>query len=215
MGLYVFTADALVRALVDDAGREGSRHDFGRDILPRFAESGELYAYDFSTNEVPNMTEPERGYWRDVGTIDAYWQASADLISVSPAFNLYNPTWPIYSAFFPAPPAKFVFADKEGNRVGIATDSLVSEGCIISGGRVDRSILALRVRVNSYSDVSESVLFDDVEVGRRARIRRAIVDKGVHIPPDAEIGYDLEADRRRFTVSEGGVVVIPKGMQLA
>jgi len=214
MGLYVFTTAVLVRALTEDADRQGSKHDFGRDILPPLAEAGRLVAYDFSTNTVPAATEVERGYWRDVGTIDAYWQASADLISVTPTFNLYNPAWPIYSAFFPAPPAKFVFADKESNRVGIATDSMVSEGCIISGGRVDRSILGLRVRVNSFSDVAESILFDDVDVGRHARLRRTIVDKGVKIPPGMEIGYDLGADRKRFTVSEGGVVVIPKGMQL-
>jgi glucose-1-phosphate adenylyltransferase len=214
MGLYVFTTDPLVRALTEDAGAAGSTHDFGRDILPRFADAGRLYAYDFSTNVIPDGTDRERGYWRDVGTLDAYWQASADLISVTPAFSLYNPAWPIYSAFFPSPPAKFVFADRETNRVGIATDSMVSEGCIISGGRVDRSILGLRVRVNSYSDVAESILFDDVEVGRHARIRRAIVDKGVRIPAGMEIGYDLEADRERFTVSDGGVVVVPKGMRL-
>ena len=214
MGLYVFTTGPLVRALADDADRQDSKHDFGRDILPNFARTGTLYGYDFSTNVVPESTEAERGYWRDVGSIDAYWQASADLISVTPAFSLYNPAWPIYSAFFPSPPAKFVFADKESNRVGIATDSMVSEGCIISGGRVDRSILGLRTRVNSFSDVAESILFDDVEVGRHARIRRAIIDKGVRIPAGMEIGYDLAADRKRFTVSEGGVVVVPKGMQL-
>ena len=215
MGLYVFTTPALVSALVEDADRNDSKHDFGRDILPRFAAAGTLYAYDFSTNLVPDMTEPERGYWRDVGTIDAYWQASADLISVTPAFSLYNPSWPILSAFFPNPPAKFVFADREANRIGVATDSMVSEGCIISGGRVDRSILGPRVRVNSFSDVAESILFDDVYVGRHARIRRAIIDKGVNVPSGMEIGFDLEADRRRFTVSEGGVVVVPKGMKLA
>jgi glucose-1-phosphate adenylyltransferase len=215
MGLYIFATGPLVRALKRDAEMADSKHDFGRDILPRFAETGRLFAYDFSTNVIPEGTEAERGYWRDVGTLDAYWQASADLISVTPAFSLYNPAWPIYSAFFPSPPAKFVFADKESNRVGIATDSMVSEGCIISGGRVDRSILGLRVRVNSFSDVAESILFDDVEVGRHARIRRAIIDKGVRVPPGVEIGYDLDADRRRFTVSEGGVVVVPKGMLLA
>ena len=214
MGLYIFTTDALVPALTSDAERPDSKHDFGRDILPRFAEAGTLFAYDFSTNTVQGTTEVERGYWRDVGTLDAYWQASADLISVTPAFNLYNPAWPIYSAFFPSPPAKFVFADKDAGRMGIATDSMVSEGCIISGGRVDRSILGLRVRVNSYSDVAESILFDDVDVGRHVRIRRAIIDKGVHIPPGTEIGYDLDADRQRFAVSEGGVVVVPKGMTI-
>ncbi len=215
MGLYAFTTEPLVRALRENAARPDSTHDFGRDILPTFAKRGTLYAYDFSTNVIPGGTESDRGYWRDVGTIDAYWQASADLVSVSPSFNLYNPAWPIYSAFFPSPPAKFVFADKETNRVGIATDSMVSEGCIISGGRVDRSILGLRVRVNSFSDVAESVLFDDVEVGRHARIRRTIVDKNVRIPAGTEIGFDPEADRRRFTVSEGGVVVVPKGMRIA
>jgi len=214
MGLYIFTAEPLIRALKSDAEDEGSKHDFGRDILPGFAEAGRLYAYDFSTNVIPGGTDAEKGYWRDVGTIDAYWQASADLISVAPAFSLYNPNWPIYSAFFPNPPAKFVFADRESNRVGIATDSMVSEGCIISGGRVDRSILGLRVRVNSFSDVAESILFDDVEVGRHARIRRAVIDKGVRIPAGMEVGYDLEADRQRFTVSEGGVVVVPKNMRL-
>jgi glucose-1-phosphate adenylyltransferase len=160
------------------------------------------------------MNESERGYWRDVGTIDAYWRASVDLISVSPAFSLYNAAWPIYSAYYPSPPAKFVFADERHNRIGIATDSMVSEGCIISGGQVDRSILGVRVRVNSFSDVSESILFDDVEVGRHAQIRRAIIDKGVTIPPGTTIGYDPEADRRRFTVSDQGVVVIPKGAVL-
>jgi glucose-1-phosphate adenylyltransferase len=173
-----------------------------------------MYAYDFSTNAVPGMTEAERGYWRDVGTIDAYWRASADLVSVSPSFSLYNPSWPIYSAYYPSPPAKFVFADVENNRVGIATDSMVSEGCIISGGYVERSVLSPRVRVNSFSVVSDSVLFDDVEVGRHARVRRAIVDKGVRIPEGMSIGHDPEEDRRRFTVSDSGIVVVPKGMRL-
>ncbi len=214
MGLYIFRAGVLTRAITADADRRDSKHDFGRDILPRLVASGRLLAYDFSTNEVPGMREHERGYWRDIGTIDAYWAASEDLVSVSPHFSLYNPEWPIYSAYYPSPPAKFVFSDRESNRVGIATDSIVSDGCIISGGHVDRSILGPRVRVNSFSSVSESVLFDDVEVGRHARVRRAIVDKGVAIPPGATIGDDLEKDRRRFTVSEGGVVVIPKGATL-
>ncbi len=129
-------------------------------------------------------------------------------------FSLYNPDWPISSAYYPSPPAKFVFADRESNRMGIATDSMVSEGCIISGGHVDRSILSPRVRVNSFSIVSESVLFEGVEVGRHARIRRTIIDKGVVVPPGMRIGYDPDEDRRRFTVSESGIVVVPKGMQL-
>jgi glucose-1-phosphate adenylyltransferase len=214
MGLYIFRAEVLTRAIKEDAGRPDSKHDFGRDILPALAREGRLFAYDFCTNEVPGMRELERGYWRDIGTIDAYWDASEDLVSVSPHFSLYNPEWPIYSAYYPSPPAKFVFSDREQNRVGIAPDSMVSEGCIISGGHVDRSILGPRVRVNSFSAVSESVLFDDVDVGRHARVRRAIIDKGVVIPPGMTIGYDGDEDRRRFTVSDGGIVVIPKGATL-
>ena len=214
MGIYVFNRDTLIRAVSDDAERTDSTHDFGRDVLPRLVERQRMFAYDFSTNTVPNMTEEQRGYWRDVGTLDAYWQASVDLISVTPVFNLYNPAWPILSSYYPNPPAKFVFSDPGHNRIGVATDSMVSEGCIISGGHVDRSILSPRVRVNSYSLVSESILFDGVLVGRHARLKRTIVDKGVTIPPGMVIGYDLEEDRRRFTVSDGGVVAIPKGMDL-
>jgi glucose-1-phosphate adenylyltransferase len=215
MGLYIFRADALVREITADAERPASKHDFGRDILPNMVAEGKLFAYDFSRNDIPGMEEQERGYWRDIGTIDAYWEASMDLCSVSPRFSLYTPEWPIYSAYYPAPPAKFVFSDREQNRVGIATDSMVSEGCIISGGHVDRSILGPRVRVNSFSSVSESILFDDVEVGRHARLRRTIVDKGVRIPPGMTIGYDPEEDRKRFVVSDDGIVVIPKNATLA
>jgi glucose-1-phosphate adenylyltransferase len=204
----------LLRAITADANVPDSTHDFGRDILPGLVDSGRLLAYDFTTNDIPGMSEHERGYWRDIGTIDAYWDASDDLVSVSPRFSLYNPEWPIYSAYYPSPPAKFVFSDPEQNRFGIATDSMVSEGCIISGGRVNRSILGPRVRVNSFSRVTGSILFDDVEVGRYARVRRAIVDKGVVIPPGMTIGYDADQDRERFTVSEGGVVVVPKGAKL-
>jgi len=161
------------------------------------------------------MGEGERGYWRDIGTIDAYWDASQDLVSVKPRFSLYNQAWPIYSAYYPSPPAKFVFSDREQNRVGIATDSMVAEGCIISGGHVNRSILGPRVRVNSFSSVNESILFDDVEVGRYARLQRTIVDKGVVIPAGMVIGEKLDEDRRRFTVSPTGIVVIPKGAVLA
>src|SRR5947199_321857 len=215
MGLYVFNADVLVRAVVEDAERSDSTHDFGRDLIPRLAERGRVHAYDFSTNTHPNMTEGERGYWRDIGTLGAYYQASIDLISVSPVFNLYNPAWPILSAYYPSPPAKFVFADRESNRIGTATDSMVSEGCIVSGGHVDRSILGPRVRVNSFAQVSDSILFEGVEVGRHARIRRAILDKNVVVEPGAAVGYDPIEDRRRFVVSDEGVVVIPKGERVA
>ncbi len=215
MGLYIFTTDVLVRSVVEDAERPDSTHDFGHDLLPRLVDRRRVFAYDFSANMIPNMTERQRGYWRDVGTLDMYWRTSQDLVSVTPSLNLYNPVWPILSAYYPSPPAKFVFSDVERHRLGAATDSMVSEGCIISGGRVTRSILSPRVRVNSYSDVEESVLFDDVEVGRHARIRRAIVDKNVLIPAGSIIGYDEIEDRRRFTVTENGVVVIPKGMDLS
>jgi glucose-1-phosphate adenylyltransferase len=215
MGLYVFSTEVLARAVTADAACSDSGHDFGGDVLPRLVASDRVFVYDFSTNSVPGMAETERGYWRDVGSIDAYWQASQDLVSVSPAFSLYNPHWPIYSTYYPHPPAKFVFADDAHDRVGIATDSMVSEGTIISGGQVERSILGTRVRIHSFSQVSESILFDGVEVGRHARIRRAIVDKHVVVPPGMMIGYDLEEDRRRFTVSAGGVVVVPRRADLA
>ncbi|MEB2285611.1 MAG: glucose-1-phosphate adenylyltransferase [Polyangiaceae bacterium UTPRO1] len=215
MGLYVFDCPALVRAVTADAERTDSTHDFGKDILPRMvASSARVVAYDFSTNTIPDMQDGQRGYWRDVGTIDMYWRTSEDLFSISPQLNLYNPRWPILSAYYPHPPAKFVFADPEGQRRGVAIDSMVSEGCIISGGHVERSILSPRVRVNSYAHVYESILFDGVEVGRHARIRRAILDKGVIVPPGTTIGYDPADDRRRFTVSAGGVVVVPKNTDL-
>jgi glucose-1-phosphate adenylyltransferase len=215
MGLYVFTTDALVPALTADAELPDSKHDFGRDILPRFAEAGTLFAYDLHQHRAGGRRRSSAATGATSVRSMRTGRRRRTSSPVTPAFSLYNPAWPIYrSAFFPSPPAKFVFADKESNRVGIATDSMVSEGCIISGGHVDRSILGLRVRVNSYSDVAESILFDDVDVGRHVRIRRAIIDKGVRIPPGTEIGYDLEADRQRFAVSEGGVVVVPKGMSI-
>jgi glucose-1-phosphate adenylyltransferase len=210
-GLYILRTDVLVDAVTRDAQRVGSSRDFGRDILPALADGGHLFAYDFTTNAVPGMEEAERGYWRDVGTLDAYWRASMDLVAVSPVFSLYNREWPIHSAYAPNPPAKFVFADRAHDRMGIATDSMVCEGCIISGGHVDRSILGPRVRVNSFARVHESVLFEDVEIGRHAAVRRAIIDKRVVVPPGVRIGYDADADRRRFTLTDEGVVVVPRG----
>jgi glucose-1-phosphate adenylyltransferase len=172
-----------------------------------------VYVYNFLENEVPGQEEDERGYWKDVGTIEAYWSANLDLVSIKPVLNLYNDRWPIRTHLEPRPPAKFVFADKSGDRMGIATDSLVSPGCIISGGRIDNSVLFPDVRINSFSYVEDSVLFEGVDVGRYCRIRRAIIDKGVEIPQRTEIGHDPEADRKRFHLSQSGIVVIHKGFR--
>ncbi|MCB1155672.1 glucose-1-phosphate adenylyltransferase, partial [bacterium] len=173
-----------------------------------------IHAYNFANNRVPGATDADAGYWRDVGTIDAYWAASMDLISVTPSFNAYNYEWPILTAHEEHPPAKFVFADSKSNRMGIATDSLVSPGCIISGGHIDRCVLSPKVRINSFSTVSESILFDGVEVGRKARLKRVIVDKLVQIPPGVSIGYDEQEDLARgITISEGGVRVVPQDIK--
>ena len=212
MGNYIFRTDVLLREVDDDAKLEASKHDFGHDILPRMVTSGQrVHAYDFATNVVQGEEGPGRGYWRDIGTLDAYWQAQMDLIEIHPHFNLYNTRWPIRTGVTHDPPAKFVFRDEAHARVGIATDSLVSHGCIISGGRIHRSVLSVGCRINSFSEVEESVLFEGVKIGRHARLRRCIVDKDVEIPAGSEIGYDKNLDRRRgFHVSETGLVVIPK-----
>ena len=215
MGNYVFTTGPLVRELEADARLEDSKHDFGHDILPRMVKSGRaVWAYDFMTNRVPGEDEFNRGYWRDIGTIDAYWRAQMDLIEIHPQFNLYNKRWPIRTGATHDPPAKFVFRDEAQARVGIATESLVSHGSIISGGRIHRSVLSVGCRINSFSEVEESVLFERVQIGRYARIRKCIVDKDVEIPQGAEIGFNLEADRRRFSVTDEGIVVIPKRAKL-
>jgi glucose-1-phosphate adenylyltransferase len=213
MGNYLFTTDSLVREIVEDAARD-SAHDFGKSIIAEMYKDSKVYVYDFATNDVPGQEAKERGYWRDVGTLDAYFQASMDLIEVDPIFNLYNLAWPIHTFQGNYPPAKFVFNDEANHRVGHATDSLVSEGCIVSGGSVRRSILSPRVRINSYADVEESILLDGVNVRRHCKVRRAIIDKHVVVPPGTVIGYDLELDRKRFTVTESGIVVIPKGMKI-
>jgi glucose-1-phosphate adenylyltransferase len=208
MGNYVFTVRALMSVLAQDAESESSRHDIGGDIIPRFVERSQASVYDFDTNEVPGETERDHGYWRDVGTLDAYFDAHMDLVSVHPVFNLYNRAWPIYSSYFPMPPAKFVF-DVEGRR-GQALDSMVSPGVIVSGGTVRRSVLSPDVHVHSHAAVEDCVLLDGVAVGRGAVLRRTVVDKQVVIPPGARIGVDPERDAARFTVSPAGVVVIGK-----
>jgi glucose-1-phosphate adenylyltransferase len=215
MGNYLFSTDSLVKEVVRDAADDTSAHDFGKSIISQLYKHEPVYVYDFAKNTIAGQEEKERGYWRDVGNIDTYYQSNMDLVEVDPIFNLYNDRWPMYTQPNNLPPAKFVFADRENKRVGSATDSLVSEGCIISGGQVNRSVLSPKVRVNSFSEVEDSILFENVTIGRRCRIRRAIIDKNVEIPPGMTIGYDLEEDRRRFHVTSGGVVVIPKGMKVA
>jgi glucose-1-phosphate adenylyltransferase len=213
MGNYMFRADTLVREILRDA-EEDSEHDFGRNIISQMWRDYPVYVYDFSQNEIPEMTESERGYWRDVGTIESYFDSNMDLIAVTPVFNLYNLRWPIHTAFNFYPPAKFVFNYLDQGRIGQATDALVCEGSIISGGQVQRSILSPNVRINSFAFVEDSILLDGVSIGRHARVRRTIIDKNVQVPAGMEIGYDLERDQKLFTVTQTGIIVIPKGTQL-
>jgi glucose-1-phosphate adenylyltransferase len=214
MGNYVFSAEALIDIVTRDAEDERSKHDMGGSIVPALVESGEAHVYDFSRNEVPGASEVERGYWRDVGTLDAFYDAHMDLISVEPEFNLYNREWPILTWPDPLPPAKFVFDEDDGRR-GTALDSMVCAGVVISGATVRRSVLSPGAHLHSYAEVEDSVLMQGVDVGQRAVVRSAIVDKNVRIAPGAEIGVDPVADRERFTISAGGVVVIPKGATVA
>jgi glucose-1-phosphate adenylyltransferase len=210
MGNYVFSAGALIDIVTRDAEDESSKHDMGGSIVPALVESGAAHVYDFSENEVPGASEVERGYWRDVGTLDAFYDAHMDLISVEPEFNLYNREWPILTWPDPLPPAKFVFDDEDGRR-GMALDSMVCAGVVISGATVRRSVLSPGAHLHSYAVVEDSVLMQGVDVGRNAVVRRAIVDKNVRIAEGAEVGVDPVADRERFTISSGGIVVIPKG----
>jgi len=208
MGVYIFETNSLVRRLREDARRSESSHDFGRDIIPAMLKAHDaVYVYPFRDKE-----KKEAPYWRDVGTLDSFYSANMDLCSVEPVFNLYETGWPIYTRRLQSPPAKFVFAQETGAnaRCGRALDSIVSPGCIVSGGRVERCILGPNVRVNSYAQVEDTILMEGVNIGRHARVRKAIIDKRVQLPPGEKIGYDLKRDARRFVVTPSGIVVIAK-----
>jgi glucose-1-phosphate adenylyltransferase len=209
MGIYLFRTEAIRERLIEDATKS-SRHDFGKNIIPRMIQENRVFAFKFQDKNKKAVK-----YWRDIGTLDAYWEANMDLVAVDPQFNLYDQNWPIRTYQGQFPPAKFVFAqDFDGGRMGVALDSIVCGGCIISGGRVQNSVLSPNVVVHDHADVRESVVMENVVIGEHARIRRAIIDKDVIIPPKTEIGYDREADRRRFTVTDSGLVAISKGMKL-
>ena len=207
MGVYLFNTDVLIPVLLKDAEDPTSSHDFGHDILPRMVDDYRVYSYNFV-----DENKKEALYWRDVGTLEAFYEANMDLVAVSPVFNLYDSSWPIRTYQRQYPPAKFVFSDP--NRTGTAVDSIVSSGCILSGGAVRNTVLSPDVRVNSYCEVDDSIIFSHVNIGRHCRIRRAIIDRDVHIPEGTIIGYDTEADRQRYFVTESGITVVTRDYSL-
>ena len=207
MGIYLFNTDVLIPVLLKDAEDPSSSHDFGKDILPKMVDEYRVYAYNFE-----DENKKEALYWRDVGTLEAYYEANMDMVAVSPVFNLYDADWPIRTHQRQYPPAKFVFAEE--GRTGTAIDSIVSAGCIVSGAMVRGCVLSPNVRVNSYSDVEESILFHDVNVGRHCKIRKAIIDRDVHIPEGTTIGYDAAADKSRYFVTETGITVVTRDYSL-
>jgi glucose-1-phosphate adenylyltransferase len=207
MGIYIFNTDVLIPVLLKDAEDPNSSHDFGKDILPKMVDEYRVYSFDFV-----DENKKEALYWRDVGTLEAYYEANMDIVSVSPVFNLYDAEWPIRTHQRQYPPAKFVFA--ETGRTGTALDSIVSMGCIVSGSMVKNSVLSPDVRVNSYSEIEDCILFSHVNVGRHCRLRKAIIDRDVHIPEGTTIGYDAEADRQRYFVTESGITVVTRDYSL-
>jgi glucose-1-phosphate adenylyltransferase len=214
MGNYVANADALVEALALDAQNDDSKHDMGGDIVPYFVNKGTCGFYDFQRNDVPGSTDRDRDYWRDVGTIDSYYEAHVDLIAVQPVFNVYNHRWPLHQGLITEPPAKFIHSEE--GRLGHAADSIVSPGVIVSGATVTGSVLSPGVRLHSWSTVSDSILLDNVIVNRHAQVHRAIIDKNVVIEEGARVGIDRDKDMERgFTVTESGLTVVPKGTIVA
>ena len=212
MGNYIFERGPLVDELKKDSKDKNSDHDFGKNILPKMFPEGNVFVYDFSQNFIPGLEEEEKGYWKDVGTLDTYWEANMDLVGVHPHFNLYNKKWPVLTYIPPLPPAKFVhFSDL---RTGHAINSMISSGAIISGALVENSVVGYNVRIHSFAHVEHSVIMNNVSIGRGAKIRKTIIDKHVQIAAEVQIGYDLEADKKRFEVTENGVVVIPKGAEV-
>jgi glucose-1-phosphate adenylyltransferase len=213
MGVYIFNTETLVKRVIQDAKNPSSDHDFGKNVVPGMVEKNRVFVHSFS-----DATNPERGYWRDIGTLDAYWEANMDLVTVLPQCNLYDQRWPVRTYQEQVPPAKTVFGaehDGEEGQMGNVLDSLISGGCIVSGATIIRSVLSPNVLVQAYGLVEDSVLLDGVQVGPRARIRRAIVDEEVSIPAGSSIGFDVEEDKKRFTISPGGVVIVPRGIALS
>jgi len=209
MGIYIFNTDILEKILEKDSKDEKSSHDFAKNIIPIMLSSSYVYAFNFKDAESSQLK-----YWKDVGSIDAYFEANMDLIQVVPPMNLYDKKWPFRTYQEQYGPAKSVWAEEDSDRIGMALNSIISNGCIISGGKVKSSILSPDVRINSFSEVSDSILMEGVDVGRYAKVRRTIIDKNVNVPQKMEIGYNLKEDKKRFTVTESGIVVIPKGMVL-
>ena len=209
MGNYIFTTGPLIDALADDAANDNSRHDMGGDIIPGFVSRGDGQVYDFTANEVPGSTERDKAYWRDVGTLDAYHESHMDLVSVDPVFNLYNLDWPIWTYPVQMPGAKFTMN-------GVARDSIVSPGCVVSGGSIESSVLSPNVKVYEDATIEDSVILSHAVIGRNAVVRRAILDKNVFVPDGVKVGVDSEADEARgFTISEGGVTVVGKGVTVS
>jgi len=211
MGNYIFSAKRLIEVL--KKGKKLYKDlDFGKHIIPMMLEGGDrVFAYSFFDNSIPEMEPNERGYWKDVGTIDTYYEANMDLVSVTPECNLYSHNWPVHTVYSPFPPSKMVFSGgHDGKRIGMVLDSIICGGAIVSGGRVVRSIVSPNVRVNSYAEVEDSILMEAVEIGRNCRIRNTIIDKYVKIPSGTVIGFDAEEDANRFDISPGGIVAVPK-----